>query len=211
MNHRASSASSRALAFSEPFIDARVIERGAYSVDRETVVVNCSKERLAIDDTSIGPWRSTVIVHGTFEARAPVVCISLEDELLPAGVYARRDQLISAWTPVGSLFPLPHLQHTELWRSARDHVAGIDFNLWFASHGTDCGIHNRHDFIEVHTQILGMGRMQKFAANDPATRIEDIYMAPGFTHEPFCGSDHVYPWHQYYADTDCIWLAIEHQ
>jgi len=38
-------------------------------------------------------------------------------------------------------------------------------------------------------------------------------MPPGFTHDPFfmVGSDRSfsYPWHRYYADTDCIWMAVE--
>jgi hypothetical protein len=201
----------RALAFSEPFIDARVVERGIYSVDKETVVVNCSNARLEVGATSIGPWRGTVLFKGTFEAVAPVVCVSLEDTLLPVSSYRRRDELMSKWAHVADLFPLPHLQSTALWRSVKDSVVGVNVNLWFASSGTDCGIHNRHSFIEVHTQIMGIGRMQKFAANDQSTLFEDIYMAPGTTHEPFCGKDYLYPWHQYYADTDCIWLAVEYQ
>ena len=40
-------------------------------------------------------------------------------------------------------------------------------------------------------------------------------MAPGFTHNPFAGvkdnGDIFYGWHQYYSDTDCIWMAIEYR
>ncbi|WP_326702333.1 hypothetical protein [Streptomyces cyaneofuscatus] len=91
----------------------------------------------------------------------------------------------------------------------------VRVNLWFAPAGTDCFIHNAHDFIEVHTQVLGTGRMQKFARQDQATRYEDQVMSPGWTTpHPFCatrpdGSFH-YPWHQYRADTDCVWLAVEY-
>ncbi|CAL9413328.1 hypothetical protein SUDANB58_01692 [Streptomyces sp. enrichment culture] len=91
----------------------------------------------------------------------------------------------------------------------------VRVNLWFAPAGTDCFIHNRHEFIEVHTQVAGRGRMQKFRRQDHGTLYQDLPMGPGYTTpDPFCslGPDgaFVYPWHQYHADTDCVWLAIEY-
>lgn len=92
----------------------------------------------------------------------------------------------------------------------------VKVNLWFAPANTDCAIHNHHmvpEFLEVHTQIYGNGRMQKFHANDFATLYQDVLMSPGDTHVPFASVDaagaFIYPWHQYYADTDCIWMANE--
>ncbi len=90
----------------------------------------------------------------------------------------------------------------------------IKVNLWYAPEKTNCGIHNEHNFIEIHTQIYGTGRMQKFRENNPDTIYEDIVMNVGTSHFPFCAIDEnlnfVYPWHQYYAETDCIWMAIEY-
>ena len=38
-------------------------------------------------------------------------------------------------------------------------------------------------------------------------------MSPGVTHIPFAAVDEegafIYPWHQYFSDTDCIWMANE--
>lgn len=91
----------------------------------------------------------------------------------------------------------------------------IKTNFWYAEPDTDCVIHNKHDFMEVHTQIFGSGRMQKFEQNDNATLLEDIIMSPGYTTPiPFCSFSNDkyfnYPWHRYYADTPCIWMAIEY-
>jgi len=51
------------------------------------------------------------------------------------------------------------------------------------------------------------------AENKADTLYEDVLMPPGFTHDPFftVGNDRSfsYPWHRYYADTDCIWMAVE--
>ncbi len=92
----------------------------------------------------------------------------------------------------------------------REDQQNAEFNLWFADAGTECGLHNEHPFREVHTQVLGIGRMQKFHRND-RTSIYQVFMSPGYTHEPFCFDDGTYPWHQYYADSDCVWLAAEFQ
>ncbi|GIH72590.1 hypothetical protein [Sphaerimonospora thailandensis] len=91
----------------------------------------------------------------------------------------------------------------------------VKLNLWYAPAGTDCFIHNQHAFIEFHTQVHGIGRMQKFTEQDHTTLYQDVLMSPGYTTpDPFCSlglaGDYVYPWHQYYADTDCVWLAIEY-
>ncbi|MCE7003195.1 hypothetical protein LWC34_10180 [Kibdelosporangium philippinense] len=57
----------------------------------------------------------------------------------------------------------------------------ISVNLWFAPAGTDCAIHNVHEFIEIHSQIHGYGRMQKFKQRDHSTLYEDQLMSPGHT------------------------------
>ncbi|MEO6502066.1 MAG: hypothetical protein ABIQ09_09165 [Jatrophihabitantaceae bacterium] len=87
-------------------------------------------------------------------------------------------------------------------------------NLWFSPAGTACGIHNQHDFIEVHTQLTGFGRMQKFSTKSAGTIYEEYLLSPAATNPAtFCHADGAtfeYPWHQYFADTDCVWLAVEY-
>lgn len=87
-------------------------------------------------------------------------------------------------------------------------------NLWFSPAGTACGIHNEHDFLEVHTQLSGLGRMQKFRTKAAGTLYEEYLTPAGTTNPPtFCrqyGTQFRYPWHQYFADTDCVWLAVEY-
>lgn len=92
----------------------------------------------------------------------------------------------------------------------------LKVNWWFVPAKTNCAIHIQHmvpDFLEVHTQIYGIGRMQKFHANNFDTLYADVIMSPGDTHIPFASVDadgqFIYPWHQYYSDTDCIWMANE--
>lgn len=114
-------------------------------------------------------------------------------------------------------------KNTPLWKSPQDDAAVVEvapyymtrqaetpgkkerflvkLNLWFAPSHTNCFTHNQHDFIEIHTQIFGVGRMQKFKAQDYATIYEDLLMSPGYTtYLPFCQVEekYLYPWPQYY-------------
>ncbi|KAK3739008.1 hypothetical protein QZH41_010477 [Actinostola sp. cb2023] len=93
----------------------------------------------------------------------------------------------------------------------------VKVNVWFCPAKTHCGLHNHHtnpEMMEVHTQVYGTGRMQKFHDDDFGTLYEDVLMSPGMTHVPFVGVDidgnYYYQWHQYYGDTDCIWMAVEY-
>lgn len=92
-------------------------------------------------------------------------------------------------------------------------------NLWFSPEHTNCAIHDHHsenkakEILEVHTQVYGVGRMQKFHDDKFSTIYEDVILGEGMTHTPFAAvhedGTFYYPWHQYYADTDCIWMAVE--
>lgn len=127
----------------------------------------------------------------------------------------------------------------------------IHSNLWWLPAMSDAAVHHCHyaNFLEIHTQLMGLGRMQKFA--DSVTRgtcpspeifdmpvteppptssyygvpgslvdntsfpamYEEYRLAPGDTNVPFAHVDpqgnFIYPWHQYYADTDCLWVVWE--
>ncbi|MEX2139016.1 MAG: hypothetical protein WD894_07125 [Pirellulales bacterium] len=200
----------RDLSFSTPFLKSRLIE-GPESVrlDSPTVLVNCADRPVTVENTVIRPWRSTVFRNTVVSNYERLVLISLDSPLIEDEILRFREDLKKRWRHVQDIFPLPHLADTQLWRSDKDKIGTTELNLWFAAAGTHCGIHNKHDFMEVHTQVYGVGRMQKFRGDDFGTLYEEVFLAPGMTHEPFCDHDNRYPWHQYYADTDCVWLAIE--
>lgn len=101
----------------------------------------------------------------------------------------------------------PAAPHTQLRHE-------VKLNLWFSPAGTDCGIHREHAFIETHTQVTGTGRMQKFTEETHDSCFEEQILAPGQTQPSIFGRWRdgrlLYPWHQYRADTDAVWLAIEY-
>ena len=220
----------RDLVFADAHLAAVVVEKAVdYAADG--IVVNLTPEPIETRGDvpgAIRPWRSTIL-HGQTVARADRIAVLkvLEPENL-GGVMLR------GWSWFGDIYDgFP--RQTPLFMSAIDdigfttedphHFIGarpeieapqqfdVKLKCWWSPNETDCFIHNEHPFLEVHTQITGQGRMQKFRERDAATVYEDVLMTPGFTHETFCQvagpNSWVYPWHRYYTDRESIWLAIE--
>lgn len=216
-----------------------------HRIDGRALVVNCGPRDVYVTEPPrrpLPPLTSTVVADTGVGPADLLVVLRTDDERADriAGITGE-----PGWELLGDVVGdgpsttggLPFDRRIPLWRGPQDVLGQVAFdpahvlretatagtpqlfevrvNLWFAPAGTDCFIHNRHDFIEVHTQVAGLGRMQKFREQDHATLYQDVLMSPGYTTpDPFCalGSDgsYVYPWHQYRADTDCVWLAIEY-
>ena len=221
----------RALAFADDFIDAVLVEAPQDFLVADAVVVNLSPGSMVTGDEHpaiVPAWKSTWLKNGKIVKGQRAALLRVKRETNLGGCVFR------GWEWLGSRirsFP----RDTPLYISTFDHIGTVrtdpfvftnersepqqeqDFemrlNLWWSPSNTDCFIHNEHPFLEVHTQIYGLGRMQKFRQRDENTIYEDVPMAIGYSHDPFCRvtgpNQWTYPWHRYYADTDSVWLAIE--
>jgi hypothetical protein len=222
----------RSLTFSNDWIESTLIKSVKdLPVDNE-IVVNLSTTPLHYSaqgsQETISPWKSTILRHCTLEKGEMAALIHVRKRLNLGAValdwewYGRRNPefprgvplYISAQDDIGDLAFDPLItfaSQSSVPVSPRRYR--LKLNLWFTPEETDCGIHTGHKFLEVHTQLLGTGHMQKFRENNADTLYEDVLMPPGFTHAPFftLANDRSfsYPWHRYYADTDCIWMAVE--
>jgi hypothetical protein len=220
------------LSFSDDFLSAHVVSGlRDYRAAGRCIVVNLSSDPVPLAEavrSSIPPWRSTILSDAVIASGERVACFRVMSETNIGGVAQR------GWRWFGDKEP-EFPRATPLYLSGQDslglvaldpsHFVGqtpypkqtrefeLKVNLWFCPGLTDCLIHTGHKFLEVHTQLLGLGHMQKFRENREATLYEDVLMQPGLTHEPFptvvSDTDWHYPWHRYYGDTDCIWLAVE--
>ncbi|WP_405941317.1 hypothetical protein [Streptomyces sp. NBC_00207] len=232
------SAIERPLNFSTPYLRADLVRDAVdYTVEGRTIVVNPGVTPVTIVEEfrkTIPPLSSTVLADTRIErAEALLLLRPAADDADISGIVEQ-----PGWSHLADLLAPGEFSHeTPLYRSPQDdintvlfdpaHVLGeretvldqrefnVRANLWFAPAGTDCFIHNQHDFIEVHTQVQGLGRMQRFRSEDQASLYQDVLMSPGYTTpDPFCATGpqctYHYPRHQYRADTDCIWLAIEY-
>ena len=218
------------LSFSSELAHAVVLrDVQQYEVAGPVVVVNLTGSDALVGhgQSSALPAFSSTILHGGTITGALLAVLSME--AIPNAEQGARDL---GWTDFYGAGPgqpvlLRSSQHTigtvQLDPAVVLRQPGLEpgektftlkANLWFSPAGTDCGIHNLHDFIEVHTQISGLGRMQKFTTGEHSSLYEDQILSPGNTNPvPFClerEGTFIYPWHQYRADTDCIWLALEY-
>ena len=221
---------SRDLAFADSHLSAKLFT-DVRRLEADGIVVNLSSRPIQVDGdvrTSIQPWRSTNL-RGNRILEAERIAVLRIDRLENLG-----GVMFRGWDWFGDLYagfprqtplymsPIDMVGRAEedplaftRERESRGRLQPFDVALkcWWSPNETDCFIHNEHPFLEVHTQVHGMGRMQKFRERDASTLYEDVMMAPGFTHEPFCRvageNEWAYPWHRYYTDTESIWLAIE--
>jgi hypothetical protein len=232
-DHRVSGYNTRrSLSFSNNWIESVIVSTLRDMPVEEAIVVNLSAAKLEYrvgeDHGSILPWKSTKLRHCTIESGETVALLHVRQRTNLGSLalrwpwYGRQNPEFSRDTPlyissqdeIGDvrLDPLSAFTHERV-ASASPRRYTVKLNLWYTPEDTDCGIHTGHQFLEVHTQIFGNGHMQKFRENNSESLYEDVPMSPGFTHEPFftVRSDRSfsYPWHRYYAETDCIWMAIE--
>lgn len=203
---------------------------GCGRAEGRTIVVNLSPSALRVDvqpRTFLAPFTSTVLIDAVVHDAAPALLLRPRDDV--GGIAAE-----PGWVRLGdALAGFP--SGVPLWRGPQVDAGTVRFdpgpvlgngspasgpadfevrlNLWYAPAGTDCVIHDEHPFVEIHTQVTGTGRMQKFRSADADSIYEDVVLPPGATHAPFgswTDGGFAHPWHQYRADTDCLWLAAEY-
>lgn len=221
----------RNLAFADNFIHAELVEDVRDLVVEDAVAVNLSPRPMitGTDHPAIVPaWKSTWLRGGTIAKAEKVALIKVVKKVNLGGCGLRgwdwlgnriksfpRDTplYISPFDHVGEVTTDPFVFTNERATETAPQTFDMRLNLWWSPGDTDCFIHNEHPFLEVHTQIHGQGRMQKFKTRDEGTVYEDIPMLIGYSHDPFCRvtgpNQWTYPWHRYYADSDAVWLAIE--
>lgn len=222
----------RSLSFSNDWIESIVVSAAHDLPVEDAIVVNLSpivlRYSVAKDRGRIPPWKSAMLRQCTIESAEAVALLCVRRRMNIGGIalgwelYGQRNSQFPRGTPlyispqdeIGDVQLDPEIafahEHSSSPSPRRYHMK---LNLWYTPEQTDCGIHNEHGFLETHTQILGTGHMQKFRDNNANSLYEDVVMSPGFTHDAFFmlrnGGSFEYPWHRYYAETDCIWMAIE--
>ena len=221
---------SRPLSFSNDWIESLLVTAARDLPVDDAIVVNLSTTPLLFnagaERGTVLPWKSAVLRHCTVKSCDSLALLHVRQRANLGGValgwdwYGRRipeyprgtPLYISSQDEIGDvqLDPFAAFAHAD---SASPRRYRLKLNLWYTPEETDCGIHTGHKFLEVHTQVLGTGHMHKFRENKADTIYEDITVPPGFTHDPFftlrSDATFIYPWHRYYSETDCIWMAIE--
>lgn len=198
------------LAFSTSFCESILLsDVENFNIEKDSIIINASEDAAKINDELCPPWRSLICNAGQVSGKK-VIVLSPKTQMHDISKFKYSDEVESSWSHVFDVFNVNSLKDVNLWRSKKDKsISGVELNLWYAPEGTDCGIHNEHNFREIHTQVSGLGIMQKFNESKYDSLYREVLMPVGFTHDPFYDKNLSYPWHQYKCITDCIWLAIE--
>ncbi len=222
----------RDLQFSDNFVEAYVVEDLHDFHVEDGVVINLHDSPMLVGENvqSVVPaWKSTMLRRGVIASAQRAAVIRVRSSVNLGGIplekgwdwfgnrfakFPRTAPLyISRYDEIGEIKVDPLIFTNQSSTPQALRAYRMRLNLWWSPTGTDCYMHNEHPFLEIHTQIHGSGRIQKFRERHEATLYEEITMAPGHTHDPFvrlnASGRPEYPWHRYFSDSDAIWLAIE--
>ncbi|MCH2250452.1 MAG: hypothetical protein MK042_11730 [Cognatishimia sp.] len=203
------------LDFADPFFSVELIENEAtYSVSGKAIVLNLSETPIQIREQSLAHLQSVIV--------ADVTLSNLSHAVIIGGIDAHTDELAlmeqvratwpSAFDVRGEerLRGISHYMSKKVWRGqfgfTMYHSGSVPLNV---------GLHKDHNFCpvpgfrEVHTQIMGFGKMQQCREKDVSTLYLEEPMAPGTTHRPMYDAEGNFPWHQFETITPSIFMAVE--
>ena len=203
------------LEFAEPFFSVHLISDEAnYEIAGKAIVLNLSDEPIQILQQELGTLQSAVLIDTDIDNAVHAVVIERsanydDDARLLA-------QIREHWPTAFEIRGEERLLGVEHYMSPKVWVGQIGFTMYHsASVPLNIGLHRDHEFCpvpgfrEVHTQIVGFGKMQQCRERDIDTLYLEELMAPGTTHRPMYDTKGNYPWHQFETITPSVFLATE--
>ena len=203
------------LDFAEPFFTVKhVVDETEYQIGEKTIVLNLSEQPIGIQDQSLEFLASVVV------ANTPIRAIKRAVLIERFASYPDEDALFEA---VKTVWPLAfdvrkeeRLRGVSHYMSPKAAVGNVNLSMYHSgSVPLNVGLHKDHPFCdvpgfkEVHTQIIGFGKMQQYLEKDVGTLYLEEPLAPGATHKPMYDEEGNYPWHQYETITPSIFMAVE--
>ncbi len=201
-----------ALKFSEPYYETKYLEgESEYQVHEKSIIFNFSEKPVLINSRPLTFFQSTVAVNTVIGDLNR--CLIIEDFDHIQNVKNLFGQLQQNWTLAWDLSHDERHRGVRLWRSPKETLDDIKIGFHYAgSVPLNVGLHNTHgngqNVKEVHTQIIGFGKMQECYENDLNTLYREEYMGPGHTHSIMFNENGEYPWHQYEALTEGIFMSV---
>ena len=203
------------LSFAEPFFTVEyLVEEESYRVEERCILINLSEQPITIENQKLGFLQSVVVtniaVQVVKQGRGVKRFADHEDE---AALY---EEVKKVWPLAYDIRKEERLKGVSHYLSPKAILGNIRLSMYHSgSVPLKVGLHKNHvhcgDVLlkEVHTQIVGYGKMQQCLAKDISTLYLEEPMAPGTTHKPMFDENGNYPWHQYETITPAIFMAIE--
>jgi len=201
----------KVLQFCEPFYTIKAVQdEKEYKIGNKSIVVNLSESSIMVKNRPVNHLKSTIVTNVVVNnLKRAIIVEDYERNIDHAKLF---EEIKKKWPLVYDMTKQERHKGILLWRSSKEKIFGnTEINLCYIAANVSTGLHKMHppDFTEVHTQILGVGKMQKTEENDYGTLYQEVILAPGMTHDPFYDEQVVYPWHQYQSVTEAIFMAVE--
>lgn len=203
------------LNFAEPFFTVKYLrDEKEYQVNESSILINISEQPIKIQDQKLAAFQSVVVTNTNIRNIGKgvlVECFSnYEDET------ALLEEVKKTWPLAYNIRKEERLKGVSHYLSPKVNLGNLFLSMYHSgSVPLNVGLHETHvhhgDVIvkEVHTQIVGFGKMQQCLEKDINTLYLEEPMAPGATHKPMFDEQGNYPWHQYETITPAIFMAIE--
>lgn len=203
------------LDFAEPFFTVRHLENIAhYDISERVILLNLAEQAIQVREQSLPQLQSVIVTNTTAHNISRAVVIERfdahdNDEALFAKIKQH-------WPSAYDIRREERLRGVSHYMSPKVWVDNIGLTMYHSgSVPLKVGLHKEHPFCpepgfrEVHTQIVGIGKMQQCREKDINTLYWEETMAPGHTHRPMYDTEGNFPWHQFETITPSIFMAVE--
>ena len=207
--------SSQKLDFAEPFFTVTVIENeSSFDVQDRSVLLNLSELPIFIEGQSLGQFQSAIFTNITVrQATKAVLVEGLDREPDETALFAA---IKKTWPSAFEVRGEERLRGISHYMSPKIWIERLGLTIYHSgSVPLNVGLHKDHAFCpvpgfrEVHTQLVGFGKMQQYREQDISSLYLEEPMAPGTTHRPMYDDKGRYPWHQFETITPSVFMAAE--
>ena len=203
------------LDIAEPFFTLRLVkDEETHVIDGRAIVLNLAETPVQIMEQELAPLTSVIVQDCTLKVVQHIAVIEGFDAFTDEAAFL--EQVRATWPSAFDVRQEERLRGIGHYMSPKVWVGQFGFTFYHsATVPLNVGLHKDHDFCpvpgfrEVHTQIVGFGKMQQCRERDICTLYLEEPMAPGTTHRPMYDAEGNYPWHQYETITPSIFMAVE--
>ena len=199
----------------EPFFSVSMVsDEASLRISGRAIVLNLAEGPIRIRKQSLGSLQSVILCDTDIQEVSHAILVERFDEHADETAFLEEVRQVwpSAFDVRGEerLCGIGHYMSPKIW------VGQVGVTMYHsATVPLNVGLHRDHAFCpvpgfrEVHTQIVGFGKMQQCRERDIDTLYLEEPMAPGTTHRPMYDDQGNYPWHQFETITPSIFMAVE--
>ena len=203
------------LTLGDPFFGVSLIEHAAsWQIGEPTIVLNIGTQPVRVEAQQLAPLQSAVLLNTEIHDLERVVLV--EGFADHGDEAALMEQIRATWPSAYEVRGEDRLRGVEHYMSPKVWIGQTGLTLYHSgSVPLNVGMHRDHPFCpvpgfrEVHTQVVGYGKMQQFRGRDLKTLYLEELMAPGVTHRPMYDDEGNFPWHQFETVTPSVFMAVE--